>query len=216
MLDVTALLEKIKASPYDEQMIVAPHTGVITFGAMEPGAYVQGPSGTWKELPGTRLAAIERENNVKPILAPQKGEVADVRRELEGTFVEAGTPLMTLRHHLSKDEVQAMILKEALHLFLAPERAKYYFIPEVDGKVKASGPQAVTVHKGMDLFIMSRMKRETTLPYFGLDGVIYATYFHPGDNVDEGAPLIGVCPPDQLAVIQDVVVRVQTEWVEKD
>ncbi|MGE4296438.1 MAG: biotin attachment protein [Desulfovibrionaceae bacterium] len=216
MLDVTALLEKIKASPYDEQVIVTPHTGVVTFGGMEPGARVQGPTGTWKELPGTRLATIEREQNVKPILASQKGEVANVRKELEGRFVEAGTPLMTLRHYLSKDEVQAMILKEALYLFSAPERAKYYFIAEVDGKVKASGPEAVTVHGGMDLFIMSRMKRETTLPYVGPDGVIYATYFHPGDNVDEGAPLVGVCPPDQLAVIQDVVVRVQTEWVEKD
>lgn len=30
-----------------------------------------------------------------------------------------------------------------------------------------------------------------------------------------GAPLIGVCPPDQLSQIEDVVVRVQTEWVER-
>ena len=31
-----------------------------------------------------------------------------------------------------------------------------------------------------------------------------------------GAPLIGVCPQDQLPAIQEVIMRVQTEWTEKD
>ncbi|MBD5553497.1 MAG: biotin attachment protein, partial [Desulfovibrio sp.] len=46
--------------------------------------------------------------------------------------------------------------------------------------------------------------------------VIYAIYFKYNDNVDAGEPLIGVCPPDQLNAIQDVIMRVKTEWREKD
>ena len=216
MLDISALLEEIKASPYEEQVIYAPHTGVIRFADVKSGSRVMGPMGTWKEIPGATLAFIEREQNKKPIMACEKGVVETVHTQLEGTFVEAGTPLVTIRHFLSKDEVLRMILKKALHLFEAPERAKYYFAPDVDKKVKASGSKAVTVHDGQELFIMSRMKREAPLYYSGPEGVIYAVYFQHNENVDAGAPLIGICPPDQLEMIEDVVVRVQTEWVEQD
>lgn len=216
MLDVTALLDKIKASPYEEIQIVAPHTGRIAFAGIKEGELVHGPQGTWKEKPGSLLVTIDRERNPKPINAPQKGEVCRVFRELEGAFVEAGTPLVTLRHFLTREEVQRIILKQALFPFPAPERAKYYFTPEVDKKVRASGSRAVTVHEGMELFIMSRMKREVALHYSGPTGVIYAVYFSHTENVDAGQPLIGVCPPDQLAAIEDVVLRVQTDWVEKE
>lgn len=216
MLDVTALLEEIKASPYEEIHVVAPHTGKVSFAGVKDGERVHGPMGQWKEKPGTLLATIERERNPKPLCAPQKGEVCMVRRDLEGCFVEAGTPLVALRHFLTREEVQSIILKRALHPFLAPERAKYYFAPDADKKIRAGGPRAVTVQSGMELFIMSRMKREAPLNYEGPTGVIYAVYFKHTDNVDAGQPLIGVCPPDQLAAIEDVVMRVQTEWREQD
>ena len=106
------------------------------------------------------------------------------------------------------------ILKKALHLFCAPERAKYYFIPEVDKKIRASDAHSVQVRDGMELLIMSRMKREVPVHYSGPDGVIYAIYFTINENMDAGAPLIGVCPQDQLSAIQDVIMRVQTEWTE--
>lgn len=216
MFDITQLLDEIKASPYEEIVVTAPHTGVVTFADVREGSRVTGPSGTWKEKKGTLLATIERERNQKPIHAVEKGEVKEVLRHLEGTFVEAGTPLVRLRHFLSKDEVLAIILKKALHLFVAPERAKYYFAPDVDKKVKASGASSVSLHEGMDLFIMSRMKREASLAYSGPSGVIYAVYFQHNENVDAGQPLIGVCPPDQLSLIEDVVARVQTEWEERE
>ncbi|UZP67863.1 biotin attachment protein [Desulfovibrio mangrovi] len=216
MLDITKLLEEIKASPYEELVITAPHTGVVSFAGVEEGTRVVGATGLWKEVPGTRLATIEREHNQKFILAHEKGVISKVHKELEGTFVEAGTPLVHLRHFLSKDEVMSIILKKALYLFNAPERAKYYFAPDADKKIKASGPKAVTVHDGQELFIMSRMKREASLCYSGPEGVIYAVYFQHNENVDAGAPLIGVCPPDQVGLIEDVVIRVQTEWVEQD
>ena len=53
-------------------------------------------------------------------------------------FVEAGTPLMVIRHMLTRSEVEHQILKKALYLFRAPERAKYYFTPEVDKKIRAA------------------------------------------------------------------------------
>ncbi|KAF1075470.1 biotin attachment protein [Halodesulfovibrio sp. MK-HDV] len=216
MLDISKLLEEIKASPYEELVITAPHTGVVSFGSIKEGDRVIGATGTWNEIPGTALATLQRERNDKIIRATQKGVVEKIYTELEGTFVDAGTELVRLRHFLSKDEVLSIILKKALYLFEAPERAKYYFAPEVDSKIKSSGSQSVTVHDGMELFIMSRMKREAPLNYSGPDGAIYSVYFQHNENVDAGAALIGVCPPDQLSLIEDVVVRVQTEWVEQE
>ncbi|MEG2172307.1 MAG: biotin attachment protein [Desulfovibrionaceae bacterium] len=216
MFDVTTLLDEIKSSPYEEIQICSPHTGRVSFAALQQGDAVHGPQGTWKEKPGTLLVTIDRERNPKPLSAPQKGEVSLLHSELEGCFVESGTPLVTLRHFLSRDEVTAIILKRALHVFVAPERAKYYFTPDVDKKVRASGSRAVTVSEGMELFIMSRMKREVPVLYTGPKGIIYAVYFKHTDNVDADQPLIGVCPPDQQDAIAEVVMRVQTEWPERE
>ncbi len=216
MFDVTELLEEIKASPYEEIVLAAPHTGVITFGNIQEGHSVYGPSGMWKEKPGTLMASIEREHNLKPIYAHQKGQVCAIERHLEGQFVEAGTPLLTIRHFLSKDEVLKILLQKALHLFPAPERAKYYFTPQVDVKIKNSNCTSVTVTDGMELFIMSRMKRELPLYYTGPEGVIYGVYFKHNENVDAGAPLIGICPQHELATIEGVVRKVQTEWKETE
>ena len=214
MLDVSRLLETIKASPYEEMVISSPHTGVVKLADIKEGDKVSGPGGAWKEKPGALLASIVRERNTRPITSAQKGVISDIRRDLENCFVEAGTPLLTLRHFLSKDEVLQIILRQALHLFLAPERAKYYFTPAVDLKVKVSGSTSVTVAEGMELFIMSRMKRETPLYYLGPEGVIYAVYLVHNQNMEAGQPLIGVCPQDRLREIEEVVLRVQTEWEE--
>ena len=145
----------------------------------------------------------------------EAGIISKIHSQLEGMFVEAGTPLMVIRHMLTKEEVEYLILKKTLHLFLAPERAKYYFTPEVDKKIRAADAHSVMVRDGMELMIMSRMKREVPLHYSGPEGVIYAVYFKYNENIDAGAPLIGVCPQDQLPAIQDVIMRVRTEWTEK-
>ncbi len=215
MLDVTKVLEELKAQPYEEILIAAPHTGVVAFEDLKLGDTVAGPSGVYKEKPGAPLAFIERERNRKPIRAPQKGEIVTLNTELAGAFVEAGAPLARIRHFLSKEEALGLMLKKLLHLFPAPERAKYYFPPETDLKIKASGAQSVTVRPGMELCIMSRMKREAPVIYDGPEGAIYAVYFKAADNVDAGEPLIGVCPPSQLQEIAEVVARVQTEWRER-
>jgi hypothetical protein len=214
VIDVKALLETIKAAPYEEIEVAAPHTGVVHFADIDAGARVVPASGTYGEKPGTLLARLTREHNDKPIHAGAKGVIGQMRRELEGQFVEAGTPLAVIRHYLSKDEVIASILQQVLYLFRAPERAKYYFIPSVDKKVKASGARSVTVKSGMELFIVSRMKRERPLVYEGPEGIIYAVYFQYDRNVDQGAPLVGVCPASQTNLIQDVVNRVRTDWEE--
>lgn len=215
MIDVKALLEEMKSSPTAMVEVTAPHTGVLTL-SLAPGARVRGPLGPWREQKGTVLATIERERNVKPICAPTSGVLESVAGDLDKTFVQAGAPFCTIRHHLTKAEVLAVILKKALYLFPAPERAKYYFTPEVDKKVRAAGSRAVKVREGLELFIVSRMKREAPLAYSGPEGIIYAVYFGLADNVDAGEPLIGVCPATQLAEIQDVVNRVQAEWEEPE
>ena len=215
MINIKELLDEVKASPYREIVIAAPHTGVVEFAGLKKGDMVHGKGGDFLEKPGTLVAHLTREKNKKPITAPEKGEVESIRSELEGTFVEAGEPLLTIKHYLTRTEVIEMILQEALYLFRAPERAKYYFVPEVDQKLKVSGKRSVKVQEGMEMLIVSRMKRETPLSYSGPEGIIYSVYFSRGDNVDEGEPLIGVCPEDQLDAIQDVVARIQSEWEEE-
>ena len=216
MLDISKLLEEIKQSPYDEITVSAPHSGVLTFANIKEGDKVTGRTGAWQEKPGTALATLERERNPRLVECQDKGEIKELHRELDGQFVEAGTPIAVIRHFLSKDEVLRIILKQALYLFVAPERAKYYFAPEADKKIRASGHKAVHVKEGMELLIMSRMKREAQLNYSGPEGVIFSVFFEMGHSVDAGEPLLGICPADQLALVEDVVLRVQTEWEERD
>jgi len=98
MLHISDLLEQLKATPYEEIHIVTPHSGYISFADIQPGDVVYGPRGAWKEKPGTQLASLERERNPKPICAPQKGVISDIHRKLDGSFVEAGTHLITMKH----------------------------------------------------------------------------------------------------------------------
>ncbi len=216
MIDVKELLRELREEPYEKIVIRAPHSGKVEFVASEPGVRVVGPGGTWKEVPGTLLARLEREQVKRPINAPQKGEVMSLGDVQNGQFVQAGQELMTIRHFLTKEEVIARILRRSLSLFLAPEKGKYYFFPEVDIKIKTKGSQTVHVEDGMELFILSRMKRETSVRYSGPNGIIYAVYFETNDSVDRDSPLIGVCPESQLGQIQEVVSRVQSEWEERD
>ena len=149
---------------------------------------------------------LRHNKNVPPVLWPGCGH-GIVLGSLVRSIHQLG---------LTKDEVVAAILKRVLHLFSAPERAKYYFIPSVDIKIKSGGCRAVTVKPGMELFIVSRMKREKPLSYEGPEGIIYAVYFQHDDNVEAGQPLIGVCPGSQTGIIQDVVNRVHSDWEERN
>ncbi|MBO4368999.1 MAG: biotin attachment protein [Desulfovibrio sp.] len=213
MLNISELLESIKESPYRDITITTPHTGRVTFPSLSIGTEVVGPQSAWKDKPGTLLATLERERNPKPICAPEKGELVALHTELEGQFVEAMTPIATIRHMLTREEVEHIILQKTLFLFRAPERAKYYFTPEMDKKIHAADSPSVKVRDGMELFIMSRMKREVHLKYSGPNGVIYAVYFKYNENIDAGAPLVGVCTQEQLPAIQEVIMRIKTEWL---
>ncbi len=213
MFDISQLIEEIKAAPYREVEIKSPHTGVVAFNKFKVGDEVFSATGTFKEIPATALMTITRENNPQPIRTTEKGIIASLNTDYEGQFVEAGTTLATVKHFLSKREVIDIVLKKSLFLFNAPERAAYFFKPEIDTKIKISGSRSVTVHDGMDLFIMSRMKREAQLAYSGIEGSIFAVYF---DNkpVDAETPLIAVCPEDQLTTIDDVITQVRRDWKE--
>jgi hypothetical protein len=213
-MDVKEVLARLHASPYEEISVRTPHCGRARFAITQIGSTVLGPSGQWRENPGTVVVHLEREGVVRPVCAPQKGEVVFLALENDGAFVQAGEELARIRHFLTKDEVLDRILRHALHLFVAPEKGKYYFIPEVDIKVKAKGCRSLRVEEGMDLLILSRMKRETSVRYSGPSGLVYTMYFEAGDTVDAGAPLFGVCSEAELPGIEDVVARVMSEWEE--
>lgn len=216
MLDVTSLLEEIKASPFEEQEIVAPHTGVVTFGSLKLGDKViartaHGRNGPERSSPPSRANATQSRST-----RSRRAKSAPSIANWKGHTCRRAPRSPPIRHFLSKDEVLRILLKQALNLFVAPERAKYYFVPQIDTKIKVSGCRSVSVYEGMELFIVSRMKREMPLYYTGPDGLIYTVYFEHNENVDAGSPLIGVCPPDQLQQIEEVVLKVQTEWQEQE
>ena len=214
MRDITEVMRDLKESPYIEKQICAAHTGFMHFADISDGMKVSGISGTWRERPGTLLATITREKNPFLVTSLENGEVQHINRELDGCFVEAGTHLCTIRHYLTKQEVISRLLKESLYAFCAVERARYYFVPDVDKKVKILGCKTVSVTDGMELFIISRMKREVPLCYHGPDGIIYDVYFDQSQNVEAGDILIVVCPPEQQKAVEAVIAKVQNEWVD--
>lgn len=210
-IDFEEIIGKYKSDPYDYVDVYAIHTGIVTFKVNE-GDEVDSPSGEWNHIPGTPLYEINRERNPKTICAQINGTVSELNRELDGSFVEAGEKLMTIRHPLKKKEIIENILKEVLYLFPAPEKAKYFFALDIQSRIDKKGARSVTIAPGDEILTMSLMKRDTPIHYQGEPGVIHSVYFKPGVSMDQGTPLIGVCAPDKVPVIQKIITRVKADW----
>jgi biotin carboxyl carrier protein len=205
------IISRYRSDPYDYVDMFAIHTGKVRF-MVEENSEVEAPSGEWKHLPGTPLYEINRERNPKVVTSQTNGTVASIRHELDGRFVEAGEKLLTIRHPLKKKEIIEAILQEVLFLFEAPERARYYFAMDVQSRIDLKGARSVFIQPGDEIITMSLMKRDTPVFYTGEPGIIHSVYFKPGDSVDQGVPLIGVCAEDKLPLVQKVITRVKAEW----
>jgi hypothetical protein len=210
-INFNEIINKYRLDPYDYLDVLTPHTGRITFNVTE-GETVDGPSGKWNHHPGTLLYVLNRENNPKPMNSQTNGVVTSLRKELEGKFVEAGEKLMTIKHPLKKKEIIENILQNVLYLFQAPEKAKYFFALDIQARLEKQGEKAVIIKPGEEIITMSLMKRDTPLYYTGEEGIIHSVYFKPGVSVNQGAPLIGVCPRDKLPLIQKIITHVKAEW----
>ncbi|MDR3090133.1 MAG: hypothetical protein LBU39_09990 [Desulfobulbaceae bacterium] len=210
-IDFEEILAQYRAQPYELVPIQAVHTGEVHFLARQDDEAAPA-SGEWLQIPGTALYEIVREKNTKRVAATTNGQVSMIRHELEGRFVEAGETLMEIRHPLKKKEIIEAILREVLLLFPAPETAKYFFAIDVQSCIDKKGARSVTVDPGDEILTMSLMKRDTPLYYHGERGVLYSIYFTPGLSVARGEPLIGVCPPEKLPLIQKIITRVKAEW----
>ncbi len=138
--------------------------------------------------------------------------VSELFGDLEGRFVEAGQPLVVIRHPLKKKEIIENILRQILYLFQAPEKAKYFFALDIQSRIDKKGARSVIIRPGDEVLTMSLMKRDTPVFYDGREGVIHSIYFEPRVSVDKGEPLIGVCPEEKLPLIQKVITRVKAEW----
>jgi len=205
------IISRYRSDPYDYVDMEAIHTGKIRF-LVEDGAEVKGPSGEWKHIPGTPLYEITRERNPKIVSARTNGTVSMIRGELEGQFVEAGEKLLTIRHPLKKKEIIEAILQEVLYLFPAPERARYYFSMDIQARINQKGARSVMIQPGDEIITMSLMKRDTPVYYAGEPGIIHSVYFKPGESVDQGVPLFGVCAEEKLPLVQKIITRVKAEW----
>lgn len=210
-IDFDEILGKYRSDPFDYVEVCATHTGVVRCLVVE-GDEVVAPSGQWLHVPGTLLYEITRERNTKLVTSQTNGTVAGIHTEFDGKFVEAGEKLMTIRHPLKKKEIIENILKEVLHLFPAPEKAKYFFSLDIQSRIEKKGAQAVTIKPGDEIITMSLMKRDTPVYYEGEPGVVYSIYFKPGISVEQGDPLIGVCSPEKLPLIQKIITKVKADW----
>ncbi|MHB8790407.1 MAG: hypothetical protein ACYDBT_11055 [Desulfobulbaceae bacterium] len=205
------ILSRYRSDPFHYVDIQAIHAGQVKY-LLEEGAAVEGQSGEWKHISGTRLYQITRERNAKVVTSQTNGTVSALRKELDGEFVEAGEHLLTIRHPLKKKEIIESILQEVLFIFSAPERARYYFALDIQSRIDQKGARSVVIQPGDEIITMSLMKRDTPVFYSGEAGIIHSVYFKPGDSVDQGAPLIGVCPKNKLPLIQKIITRVKAEW----
>ncbi len=210
-LNFDEIFSKYRSDPYKHVDIFSVHTGVVKFKVKE-GDTVEGVSGEWQHIPGSPLYEINRERNPKVISSKTNGNISWVNTEVDGSFVEAGTKLLTISHPLKKKEVIEAILKDVLYIFRAPERARYFFAMDIKSKIDNKGIKSISIAPGDEIITMSLMKRDTPVYYEGEPGVLHSVYFQPGDSVDNGAPLIGICPEDKVSVIQKIITRVKAEW----
>ncbi len=205
------IISRYRSDPYDYVDMYALHTGKVRF-LVDEEAEVKGPSGEWKHIPGTPLYEITRERNSKVITSETNGTISSINWDADNTFVEAGEKLLTIRHPLKKKEIIEAILQEVLFLFPAPERARYYFSMDIQSRIDRKGARSVHIRPGDEIITMSLMKRDTPVYYTGEPGIIHSIYFRPGDSVDQGVPLIGVCAEEKLPLVQKIITRVKADW----
>lgn len=205
------ILSRYRSDPYEYVDMRTAHTGRVRF-LVEENSDVEGVSGEWKHKPGTLLYEINRERNTKAVTSKTNGTVSSLRSKLDGQFVEAGEKLLTIRHPLKKKEVIEGILQEVLFLFEAPERARYYFSMDIQSRIDRKGARSIFIQPGDEIITMSLMKRDTPVYYTGEPGIIHSVYFTPGDSIDQGMPLIGVCAEEKFSVVQKIITRVKAEW----
>jgi len=210
-IDFDEIINNYRRDPYEYIDVHTMHTGRLRF-QVEPGTQVEGPSGEWRHIRGTALYELNRERNLKPYHSNTNGEVASVRTDLEGQFVEAGEKIITIKHPLKKREIIDKILKRVLYPVKAPERAKYFFAMDIQSRIEKYGQRQVQIKSGEELFTMSLMKRESPVYYDGESGLIHSVYFNPGDSFEQGETLIGVCPKEKMPMIEKIITRVKAEW----
>ena len=186
----------------------------MTFGSLKLGDKVIGPNGTWKERTGTLIATITRERATQSrSTRSQKGEVCAIHSELKGHTCRRAPR----RHHpplpVQGRGAAAHPAQADAQPFVAPARAKHYFVPQIDTKIKVSPPFRLrlrrhgTLHRSPDeagnAAVLHRPGR-----------LIYTVYFRHNENVDAGSPLIGVCP--RISSIRRVVLKVRPNGVSRN
>jgi biotin carboxyl carrier protein len=210
-VDFNDLLLRYKDNPFELARIETPHTGMVWL-KVENGMDIHGPKGTWQEIKGTLLYVLERQKNLKSIYSPIDGTVEGIQSHLDSQFVESNEYIMSIKHPMTKEEVIAKILCDILYLFRAPERANYLFSPHLAAIIEKKRERNVTIRPGDEILIMSRMKRDLPLIYEGEPGIIYRIYFTPSRPVEQGEPLLGICPVEKIRFVNRLVQQVHLEW----
>lgn len=211
MEKITEIIKQYKANPFKLHPVLSPHTGYVYL-KVDLGQIVKRQIDPWQKKGASLLYTILRQGNLRSIYATIDGEITDIKKELDGNFVEANAYLMSIKHRLTENEIIDGILSEFLNIFRAPEAAKYYFSPELAKKIEEKGLEKVIIQPGEEILVMSRMKRDVHLVYEGEPGIIHTVYFQTNVTIPQGGPLLGICPPERLSFINDLVQKIRLEW----
>jgi hypothetical protein len=83
---------------------------------------------------------------------------------------------------------------------------------DIQTRIEQKGARSVFIKPGDEIITMSLMKRDTPVYYSGEAGLLHSIYFKPGDSINQGVPLIGICPEEKFPLVQKVITRVKAEW----
>jgi acetyl/propionyl-CoA carboxylase alpha subunit len=83
---------------------------------------------------------------------------------------------------------------------------------DIQSRIEKKGARGVAIEPGDEILTMSLMKRDTPVYYTGQSGVIHSIYFQQGISVAQGEPLLGICAPEKLPLIQKIITRVKADW----
>ncbi len=70
----------------------------------------------------------------------------------------------------------------------------------------------MSLKPGDEFLTMSLMKRDTPVFYEGEAGIVHSVYFSPGNTINQGEPMVGICSEEMLPLIQRIINRVKAEW----
>jgi len=156
------------------------HTGVVEI-KVKNGIHVE---------EGDLLYTITRLGLIKKRLVEDSGIVENCNTRIDKTFCGYYTPVLTIKHELTPEEVQDLEEERDYSFVFAPQSAQYYITtnPGMPPIINVGN----IVKRGDIIAIAMVMKKRREIIYDGEPGKIAKIYFINGQQCKEGDKLLGM------------------------